>query len=304
MNLDHLKTFHYVARLGSFTKAANELFLTQPAVSLQIQHLEHFLRVTLFDRSKKKKVELTEEGRILFGYTQRLFRLFDEIQSAFQDLSELKIGHLEIASSAVVGTYYLPDVLATFKKRYPKVELNLRIGNSEQVADWVLNRDVDMGLCARIVGKSDLVQYQILNEAYRPVASPSSPWANLKRAITAEEFVNASIVTREKGARSQSKLDEWLKEQGVEGSNSGGLTVNNMTMAKSLAMSGLGIVTLPEMVTKKDVEQDNLVYVEVENFNLHTGYYLNYREDTNLSPAALKFLMLLKENRRDFLAIL
>lgn len=303
MNLDHLKTFHYVARLGSFTKAAQELFLTQPAVSLQIQHLEHFLKVTLFDRSKKKKVELTEEGRILFGYTQRLFRLFDEIQSAFQDLSELKIGHLEIASSAVVGTYYLPDILATFKKRYPKVELNLRIGNSEQVADWVMNRDVDLGLCARIVGKTGLVQYQILNEAYRPVASPASSWANLKRPLTPDEFVKASIVTREKGARSQTKIDIWIREQGLE-SFRGGLTVNNMTMAKSLAMSGLGIVTLPEMVTKKDVEQDNLVYVDVENFNLHTGYYLNYREDTNLSPAALKFLMLLKENRRDFLAII
>lgn len=303
MNLDHLKTFHYVARLRSFTKAAHELFLTQPAVSLQIQHLEHFLKASLFDRRKKKQVELTEEGKILYSYTQRLFMLFDEIESAFQDLSQLQIGHLEIASSAVVGTYYLPDVLATFKKRYPNVELNLRIGNSEQVAEWVLNRDVDLGLCARIVGKTGLVQYQILNESYRPVASPASPWANLNRPLTAEEFVKASIVTREKGARSQTKIDAWIKEQGIDGFG-GGLTVNNMTMAKSLAMSGLGIVTLPEMVTRKDVEQENLVYVDVENFNLHTGYYLNYREDTNLTHAALKFLMLLKENRRDFLAIL
>ena len=89
MNLDHLKTFHYVARLRSFTKAAHELFLTQPAVSLQIQGLEHSLKATLFDR-RKKKIELTEEGRILFGYTQRLFGLFDDIESAFQDLSQLQ----------------------------------------------------------------------------------------------------------------------------------------------------------------------------------------------------------------------
>ncbi len=302
MNLDHLKTFHYVARLRSFTKAAHELFLTQPAVSLQIQGLEHSLKTKLFDR-RRKKIELTEEGKILFGYTQKLFGLFDDIESAFQDLSQLQIGHLDIASSAVVGTYYLPEVLATFKKRYPKVEINLRIGNSEQVADWVLNRDVDLGLCARIVGKTGLVQYQILNEPYRPVASPYSPWGMLKRPITPSEFLKASIVTREKGARSQSKLDGWLKEHGLDTFN-GGFTVNNMTVAKYLAMSGLGIVTLPEMVTKRDVEQEHLVYVEVEDFHLHTGYYLNYLEDTNLSPAALKFLMLLKENRRDFLAIL
>ena len=302
MNLDHLKTFHYVARLRSFTKAAHELFLTQPAVSLQIQGLEHSLKATLFDR-RKKKIELTEEGRILFGYTQRLFGLFDDIESAFQDLSQLQLGHLEIASSAVVGTYYLPDILATFKKRYPKIQLNLRIGNSEQVADWVMNRDVDLGLCARIVGKNGLVQYQILNEAYRPVVAPFSQWAQLGRPLTPAEFVKASIVTREKGARSQSKLDTWLKEQGLDSFN-GGFTVNSMTVAKYLAMSGLGIVTLPELVTRKDVETEHLVYLDVENFNLHTGYYVNYLEDTNLSPAALKFLMLLKENRRDFMAII
>lgn len=302
MNLDQLKTFHYVAVNKSFTKAAKALFLTQPAVSQQIQALEHAYKMKLFDRSKKKIV-LTPEGNILFRYTQQMYAIFDEIENAFQGLNELQSGSVEIAASAVVGTYYLPEILATYRKHYPNIEVHLRIANSEQVAEWIVNREVDFGICARIVGKRNLIQYQLLNEPYRAVASPFSIWAGLKRPLTATEFVKASIVTREKGARSQSKLDAWIKEQGINSFNSG-FTVDSMNVAKHFAINGLGVVTLPEMTTKKEVEAEQLVYIDVENFNVHTGYYINYLKDINLSPAALKLLMLLKENRRDFLAIL
>lgn len=215
MNLDLLKTFHSVARNKSFTKAANELLLTQPAVSLQIQSLEHSLRTTLFDR-RKRKIELTDEGRILFSYTRKLFGIFSDIENAFQDLSDLQIGHLSIASSAVIGTYFLPDVLVNFRKSYPKIEVNLRIGNSELVAKWVQDRDVDLGLCGHVEGQHNLVQYQLLNETYRVVASPDSPWSHLGRPLTVSEFERASIITREKGARSQHKLDHWLQNNGGE----------------------------------------------------------------------------------------
>ena len=297
MNLAHLKTFHYVARLGSFTKASHERYITQPAVTLHIQALEHSLKAKLFDR-KKKKIELTEEGKILYGYTQKLFGLFDDIESAFQDLSQLRLGHLNIGSSAVVASYFLPQVLSTFKKRYPKIEVNLRVGNTDQVAQWVLNREVDLGLCARIAGKNGIIQYQLINEPYRPVASPFSPWGMMNRQLSQGEFLKGSIVTREKGARSQAKLDTWFKEQGFDGFT-GDFQVNNLTAAKYLAIAGLGIVTLPEMVTKRDVEQELLTYIDVKELHLFTGYYLNYLEDANLSPAALKFMMLLKEKSRE-----
>ena len=166
-----------------------------------------------------------------------------------------------------------------------------------------MEHDVDLGLSARIMGKKDIIQYQLLNEPYRAVASPRSCWAKLGRALTAQEFSEASIVTREKGARSQNKLDEWLDEQGLP-AYKGGFTVDSMQLAKNMAISGLGVVTLPELATIKDVKNGLLVNIDVENFHVNTGYYLIYRTDSNLSPAALKFLMLLKEHRRDFMAIL
>lgn len=302
MDLDPLKTFHYVAQLKSFTKAAQKLFLTQPAVSQQIRRLEHSLRVKLFDRSKKQ-IELTAQGEILFGYTTNLFRLFDEIEVAFDDFNNLESGHISLAASSLIGMHYLPDVLKIFHDRYPKVSISVRIGNSEKVAKWVINREVDLGLCARIMGEKDITQYQLLNEPYRAVACPHSHWANLGRPLTPEEFSQASIVTREKGARSQNKLEEWVREQGGPVFQ-GGITVDSMQLAKNMAISGLGVVTLPELAILKDVKNGLLTNIEVENFHLNTGYYLIYRTDTNLSPASLKFLMLLKEHRRDFMAML
>ena len=108
MDLDPLKTFHHVAQLKSFTKAAQKLYLTQPAVSQQIQRLEHSLRVSLFDRSKKQ-IELTPQGEILFSYTRKLFHLFDDIEVAFEDFNNLESGHISIGASSLIGTYYLPD---------------------------------------------------------------------------------------------------------------------------------------------------------------------------------------------------
>lgn len=302
MDLDPLKTFHHVAQLKSFTKAAQKLYLTQPAVSQQIQRLEHSLRVSLFDRSKKQ-IELTPQGEILFGYTRKLFRLFDDIEVAFEDFNNSESGHVSVGASSLIGTHYLPDMLAIFHERYPNVTFNIRIGNSEKVAKWVTEHEVDLGLSARIMGQRDITQYQLLNEPYRAVASPLSSWAKLARPLTAQEFSEASIVTREKGARSQSKLDEWLGEQGLS-TYKGGFTVDSMQLAKNMAISGLGVVTLPELAIIKDVKSGLLVNIDVENFHLNTGYYLIYKKDFNLSPAALKFLMLLKEHRRDFLAIL
>lgn len=302
MRLEHLKTFHHVALEKSFSKAAKKLFLTQPAITRQIQGLEHDLKVKLFDRTKRQ-IDLTEQGKILFSYTRELFSLFGDIENAFQDFNDLTHGQLTVAASALVGTYFLPKIFAIFNQRYPNIDIKLRVANSGFVSNWVLNREVDLGLCGRIDNKPDLVQYQLLNEPFRPVASPSSHWARLGRPLTQQEYALGSIVSREQGSRMQTKLSRWFEEHDLT-RTSGKFIVDSMAVAKHCALAGLGIVTLPELATRDEIVSGELVDIEVEDFRLNTGYYLIYRENANLSPAALKFLMLLKEHRRDFLAIL
>ena len=127
MNLEHLKTFHVVASLGSFTEAAKALYMTQPAVSQQIQGIEHALRNPLFDRSKRQ-IRLTAKGKILFNYTQKLFGIFREIENVFSDLNHLLTGELTIAASAVMGNYFLSSFIADFYKKYPLISIRLEDG--------------------------------------------------------------------------------------------------------------------------------------------------------------------------------
>ncbi len=136
MNFDQLKTFHQVAQTGSFTLAAGELFLTQPAVSQQIKALEFFLGITRFDRSGKQ-VRLTSDGEILLSYSGRLFHLYDEIDAIFSHMQDLKKGKVTIGSTAVIGTYFLPRIIGQYNKRYPGIKLDLKMGNSNTVDSMV-----------------------------------------------------------------------------------------------------------------------------------------------------------------------
>lgn len=295
MNLEHLKTFHYVAKSGSFTQAAQILFLTQPAVSLQIQGLENSLRVTLFDRSRRK-ITLTSEGNILYTYTQKLFGLFDEIQHVFQDLNHLQTGNLTISASAVMGTYYLTKLVTQFNKRFPLIAFKIKMGNSQQVADWVCNLDSDLGLAGRVPNQRHLRQVFLHREPYSVVVSANSPLARLQRPIQVHEFVSAFLVTREKGTRTRTKIESWFKEH-LHGQRLPVplITISSLEAAKRLVASGFGATALPHLAVADEIASGTLVPIQVEQFELNADYYLTYHTDKKLSIAALHVLALLKE---------
>ncbi|HEM7131824.1 LysR family transcriptional regulator [Providencia rettgeri] len=295
MNLDHLKTFHYVAKSGSFTQAAHILFLSQPAVSQQIQGLENSLRVALFDRSRKK-ITLTSEGKVLYNYTKRLFSLFDEIEHVFQDLNLLQTGTLTIAATAVMGSYYLPDILKQFNTRYPLVHIKIKIGNSQQVMDWVAEQEAEIGLAGRVPIVPNVNQVFLHREPYIAVVGPNSPLLQLQRPLTIEEFTNASLVMREKGTRTRAKIEDWLKAHiALHDSPPPIITVTNLEATKRLVASGFGITALPYLSVIDDISVGKLIQLQINAFDVDADYYLTYQTNRSLSAAAFQFIMLLRE---------
>ena len=187
MNIDHLRAFHKVAQTGSFTKAARELFLTQPAVSQQIQLLESFLGSTLFDRSGKK-VSLTSEGEILLSHTERLFELFQEIEMSFGRLQNLEKGKITIGSTAVLGTYFLPKVIGLYNRQHPGIEIDLQMGNSDRVHNMLLEGSVDVGFAGRIRSHPRLKDILIHRENFLIVTSPEKPMTRVK-SVSVDEMI-------------------------------------------------------------------------------------------------------------------
>ena len=145
MNFHQLKTFHTVARLGSFSRAAEEMSVSQPAVSAQVKELEKAMGGALLNRTRGG-VQLTDTGRAAFDYAQRIFSLAEEMQSAVHQIQGLKSGRLTIGSSTTPGEYILPGLIGRFRKRYPGIEVSLSISNTQTIVRRMHRRDVSLGL--------------------------------------------------------------------------------------------------------------------------------------------------------------
>ena len=182
MNIDQLKAFHKVARTGSFTRAADELFLTQPAVSQQIKALEASFGITLFDRSNKK-VRLSNEGEILLAYTNRLFNIFEEIEVLFDQFEDLRKGRITLGSTAVLGTYFLPRVIGRYSKKYPGIDIDLRMGNSQMVHNWLLEGGVDLGFAGKMKIHPRLKRIPIHREMLLMVCAKDNHLAHLLHGV-------------------------------------------------------------------------------------------------------------------------
>lgn len=298
MNLEHLKTFHVVASLGSFTEAAKALYMTQPAVSQQIQGIEHALRNPLFDRSKRH-IRLTAKGKILFSYTQKLFGIFREIENVFSDLNHLLTGELTIAASAVMGNYFLSSFIAEFYKKYPLISIRLEMGDSAYVTHLVEEGLADVALSRHVRNLKHCKQKLLIKEPYVCVCGPSSPLAALKRPLSAKEFAENYLVMRQKGSRMRSKLEEWFKSVGVyEFLSTPVIEVNSLESSKQLIARGFGAAAFPSIAVRQELKRESLIMLSVENFSVTADYFLGYNDKRELSPAAFEFISLLTESMK------
>ncbi|WP_306573014.1 LysR family transcriptional regulator [Parasutterella excrementihominis] len=298
MNLEHLKTFHVVASLGSFTEAAKALYMTQPAVSQQIQGIEHALRNPLFDRSKRQ-IRLTAKGKILFSYTQKLFGIFREIENVFSELNHLLTGELTIAASAVMGNYFLSSFIAEFYKKYPLISIRLEMGDSAYVTHLVEEGLADVALSRHVRNLKHCKQKLLIKEPYVCVCGPSSPLAALKRPLSAKEFAENYLVMRQKGSRMRSKLEEWFKSVGVyEFLSTPVIEVNSLESSKQLIARGFGATAFPSIAVRQELKRESLIMLSVENFSVTADYFLGYNDKRELSPAAFEFISLLTESMK------
>lgn len=294
MNIDHLRSFHRVAMAGSFTKAARELFLTQPAVSMHVQALEADLGVALFDRTRRQ-IRLTGEGETLFAYTSKLFGLFDELREVFHGLSGLQAGRLALGATMAMGAYNLTGRIARFNKRYPRIEFDLQIANSRRVAEMVDSGEVELGFAPQSEGGAHLTQLFLHREKMVVVTAPDSPLAG-KGLLTAQDLIAVPFVMREKGTRMRTRFSGWFSEKtGLPGPGHV-VTLSNLEATKRLVASGYGAAALPAITVEQELAAGTLAALTVAGLDLCIDYYLLFNPGRRLSKAATAFLSLLRQD--------
>ena len=293
MNIDQLKTFHQVANTGSFTKAADELHLTQPAVSQQIKALEASFGITLFDRSKKS-VRLSNEGEILLAYTSRLFDLFEEIQTLFDQFQGLRRGKITLGSTAVLGTYFLPRIIGRYSKQYPRIDIDLRMGNSQMVHKWVLEGKVDLGFAGMMKIHTRVSRVRIHREMLLMVCSNDNLLAQ-KKPVRVADLADTPFIWREKGTQTRSLVKEWFENNTRKKFPQKSIELQNLEAAKRTVIEGYGVTVTPEIAVRREIHLGLLKQIHLKDFSLWFDYYVLLLKGKIFSKASQAFMEMLAD---------
>ncbi|MDR1777074.1 MAG: LysR family transcriptional regulator [Desulfovibrio sp.] len=286
MNYSSLNTFLAVASSGSFTAAALELFITQPAVSQHIQYLETELGVRLFIRRSRGAV-LTEEGKVLKAKVEELMRLLEDIRTHIQDSNELRRGKISIAVTEPAG-YLLPKVLLDFKKRYPGVEIALTTTRTANVARLVADGEVEYGLAPKTTVYSLRVKSKLVHSEQLIFVSP--PWHPLveKAHVRPVDLKGETLALREKGAYTRERCMAWFGRHQPQST----IELTNMTAIRELAIHGC-ITFLPQSVVAQEIKVGRLATLNIHDAQQSIEYYSYYRGGEVPSKALTAFLRLL-----------
>ena len=258
-----LQVFHTVARLLSFTKAAETLHMTQPAVTFQVRQLEEYFNTRLFDRTHNR-ISLTEAGARVFQFSDKIFELYGEMENAVREMTGEISGSLTIGASTTIAEYMLPALLGDFRAKYPDVSIHLKVSNTDGIVSMVENNTIDLGVVEAPVSNKNLVVDECRRDYLVAIVPPGHAKAHLKK-ITLDELLEYPFICREEGSGTREVIAEhmarWSKSQ----------TCMNVAMelgspeaVKGAVEAGMGISVVSNATIQKELRLDTLVAIELD----------------------------------------
>lgn len=275
MNLDQLRVFLAVARHLHFSRAADELYVTQPAVSAAVAKLENHYGVRLFHRIGRR-VEITDVGRFLAVEGARLLERVDLLERGLQDFNNLQRGVLSLGASLTVGNYWLPARIKAFWDRHAGIELRCSLANAEQVLEGTAQGQFDLCfLSGWPDGGPPLLEADLLSaeevgqEQLLVVVGRGHPWFGLPR-LQPQQLRESAWVMRERGSGAQALLDGVLNEVEVPPETLNvTLVLNSSEMVKAIVLEGGAAAALPETMVRQEVELGLLWPMPIEGCTRH-----------------------------------
>lgn len=258
-----LQVFFTVARLLSFTRAAEVLHMTQPAVTFQVRQLEEQLDARLFDRNHSR-VALTDAGRLVFRYAERIFDVYAEMEAALRELKGAVGGALVLGASTTVAEYLLPGLLGKFLRSHPEVGISLRVGNTDAVVAMVEDSDIDLGVVEAPVNNGKLIVQPCLLDQLHLIMPPDHRLAG-RSQVSLADFLDDPFICREEGSGTREVIMEYLNRQGFSRNRLNFcLELGSPEAIKSAVAAGLGVSILSETVIAKELALQQLVAVPLD----------------------------------------
>jgi LysR family transcriptional regulator, low CO2-responsive transcriptional regulator len=288
-----LSVFRTVARCLSYTKAAEALYLSQPAVSQQVKALEQALGLPLFARSGRGIV-LTPAGQEMQRHVERLLDLFAETAPVVQEIQALERGELLVGASNSAGTYVVPPLLGAFHARYPRIHITLTVANRRSVEELLLNRELDMAVMSLVEREEHFAVEFLMSYELVVVATPYHRLAR-HSALRLRDVQPETFLLREHGSGTRLDTEHHFEHLGVPLRAS--LELGSIEAIKEGVAAGLGVAVLPWDAVSFEIASGDLVRLDVEGFPLERHWHLVHLRGRRLSLAAQAFRELLLQRR-------
>ncbi len=295
VTLRMLDVFQAVARNLNFTRAAEELHLSQPAVSMQIKQLEDSIGLPLFEQLGKK-IYLTEAGREMFHYSRKVSDLMSEAELVFEELKGIERGRLDIAVASTANQFGT-RLLAAFSRQHPGMTYRLDVTNRQSLIAQLEGNEIDLVVMGRPPDGMDVEMTMIMENPLVVIAAPDHPFA-AQETVELKALENVPFVAREEGSGTRIAVERFFSEHGIQLHTSIELSSNDAIKQAVQAGLGLGIVSVHTLSLELSV--DRLRVLPVEHFPILRHWYIVCRRGKRLSPLAARFKSFVLENARDF----
>lgn len=296
MNLKQLEAFVQIADNGSFSKAAKDLFLTQPTISAHISALEKELNTRLFVRNTKE-VRLSDSGTVLYDYAKQMIVLQKKIEDAFAPREENAQQCITIAASTIPAQYLLPGILANFNEKYPNQQFKILESDSAKVVEQVVNHSVDIGFTGTVIDKR-LCKYIPFYQDELVVITPNSEkYRKIKEEHTnANWILGEALIMRETGSGTRKEAEKQLRKIGVNPNRLNVIaSMENPEAIKKAVAIGMGVSVISRLAAEEEIAKGTLLALPISTENLRRDINVIYNRNLQLSRSSEKFIKVVKE---------
>jgi DNA-binding transcriptional LysR family regulator len=298
-DLRHLQSLCRVAELRNFSKAAEDLFLTQPTVSGHILALEKSLGVRLFDRTGRE-ARMTKAGQVLYQYASKTLHLRRDALNALSEFSQGIRGELCLGASTIPGEYILPKLLGEFKREHPQFAIRLKIADTQEIVQGVLRGDVEFGLIGAKIEYPSL-QYELFAKDKIVFVGAPGVSRNTRPRVTLDELLHMPFILREQGSGTRMTVEKMLKKTGKNlGHFREIVEMGSTASVKAAVRAGLGFAFISQTAVEEELNQGLLSEIQVEDLEpiLRQIYFVSHR-GRMLSPMAVRFFRYLRKRKME-----
>jgi DNA-binding transcriptional LysR family regulator len=268
--LQQLRILKAVATEKNFTKAAEILYLSQPSVSKQIKTLERNLDTSLINR-ESNKISLTENGKVLLQYSERILALCEESCRALIDLKNGERGNLTVGASQTIGTYLMPRVLALFAQNYPQIDLKVQVNSTRIIANSIINREIDIAVVGGEISddlKKTLSIEDFVYDELSLIISKSHPFAK-KKKINKEDLYCLDFITLNSNSTIKKFIDNILIQNQIETQQLKTiLQLNSIEGIKTAVSLGLGAAFVSSSAIEKEIKLQTISVINIDNIKI------------------------------------